>query len=490
MQYNDSYDEKIFSFANNINTVDGGTHLSGFRAAITRTINSYGQSSGLFKDVKSEPVSRATTFARAWSRSCRVKMPQPQFEGQTKRKLNSAVEGLVEIFTNEKLGEFFEQNPAVAKKIVGKAVDAARAREAARKARDDAAQGRTRFEQPARQARRLSEKDPAASEIYIVEGDSAGGTAKQGRDRRIQAILPLKGKILNVEKARFDKMLGHGEIQALITALGTGIGKDDFDITKLRYHKIILMTDADVDGSHIRTLLLTFFYRQMPELIERGSHLHRAAAALSNEEGQDRAVHQGRGRDDAVPDEEGDRGRRRHGRQLRQANRRSRAHSHAREAAGVRGVSGQARATACTTTSSWMRSSRRWAGRVVCTSRAGSCSRCFRTKSRSDASRAFLTHAGLDAQLEFDEEHNRWRIEVLRTSGNGRVTIDYDLATHVEFSRATELYRDMPDLQTAPFTVGEGPSAVTLSSRTACSTTSSRRRRRTSTSSGTRVSAR
>jgi len=280
LQYNDTYGENVFSFANTINTVDGGTHLSGFRSALTRTINNFASNAGMLKEQKDEVTISGDDVREGLVAVVSVRLPQPQFEGQTKGKLNSDIKGDVEQLVNEKLGDWFDKHSTVARRIIGKCIDAARAREAARKARELTRRKSAMDSSglPGKLAIARSAILPAANSSSLRASPPAV-PQRWAAIANYQAILPLKGKILNVEKARYDKMLGHEEIRAIITALGTGIGKDDFDAGKLRYHKIILMTDADVDGSHIRTLLLTFFFRHMKELIERG-HVYIAQPPL------------------------------------------------------------------------------------------------------------------------------------------------------------------------------------------------------------------
>ena len=463
IQYNDGYDEKVYSFANNINTVDGGTHLSGFRSAFTRTINAYAQSSGLAKNFKGSLS--GDDVREGLVAVISVKLPQPQFEGQTKGKLNSDVKGAVESFLNERLTEFFEQNPPVARKVVGKALDAARAREAARKAREIVRKSVMGSSMLPGKLADCQERDPANSEIYIVEGDSAGGSAKQGRDRKNQAILPLKGKILNVEKARFDKMLGHSEIKSLITALGTGIGKDDFDITKLRYHKIILMTDADVDGSHIRTLLLTFFYRQMPLLVERG-HVFIAQPPLFK-------VKRGK-KEEYIKDES---------LMTKYLMRQATNDMKVKSAGAKEAIEGSALAQSLEQMVEFKRycerATRRLGGdagmlSLVLESLAGrkglmrkeglTLRKVFQDGELLGKMEAALAKAGYKTELTPDEEHGLWEIETTTQTGINTV-IDWNFASYVEFQKAVELYKGLEDTLAAPFVSGENGTSVEVSTR-------------------------
>jgi DNA gyrase subunit B len=465
IQYNDGYDEKVYSFANNINTVDGGTHLSGFRSAFTRTINAYAQSSGLAKNFKSSLT--GDDVREGLVAVISVKLPQPQFEGQTKGKLNSDVKGAVESFLNERLTEFFEQNPTVARRVVGKSLDAARAREAARKAREIVRKGVLGSTMLPGKLADCQERDPALSEIYIVEGDSAGGSAKQGRDRKNQAILPLKGKILNVEKARFDKMLGHSEIKSLIMALGTGIGKEDFDASKLRYHKIILMTDADVDGSHIRTLLLTFFYRQMGELLEKG-YVYIAQPPLFK-------VKRGK-KEEYIKDE---------GSMIRYLMRMATADMTIKAAGSKEVIEGKALAKSLEDMVDFKHYSERAARRIggdphlletlleafggkkgVLRKEGNTLRKVFQDGDLMAKVEGVLAKAGYKTELSTDEEHGLWEIETSTNTGV-QIKIDWNFASFVEFQKAVELYTSLEEKLAAPFIAGENGTSEEIATRDA-----------------------
>jgi DNA gyrase subunit B len=465
IQYNDAYDEKVYSFANNINTVDGGTHLSGFRSAFTRTINAYAQSSGLAKNFKGSLT--GDDVREGLVAVISVKLPQPQFEGQTKGKLNSDVKGAVESFLNDRLTEFLDQNPTVARRIVGKSLDAARARDAARKAREIVRKGALGSTMLPGKLADCQERDPALSEIYIVEGDSAGGSAKQGRDRKNQAILPLKGKILNVEKARFDKMLAHNEIKALIMALGTGIGKEDFDLSKLRYHRIILMTDADVDGSHIRTLLLTFFFRQMPSLVEQG-HVYIAQPPLFK-------VKRGK-KEEYIKDE---------GLMVRYLMRQATSEMKVTAGKSKDVIEGAQLARNLERMVDLRRYSEKATRRLrgdshlldtllhafggkkgVLRDEGATLRHIFQNRDAMTRVEGTLDQAGYKTDLKEDEEHGLWEIETVTIAGN-TVVIDYNFASYVEFQKALELFMELEDRLTPPFITGENGTSEEIATREA-----------------------
>jgi DNA gyrase subunit B len=464
IQYNDGYSETIFSFANNINTHEGGTHLSGFKSALTRTINAYAQAQDLLKDLKENPTGEDVREGLVAVVS--VKLKNPQFEGQTKTKLgNSEIKGLVESAVNESFGAFLEENPSLARKILYKAVEAARAREAARKARDlTRRKGALDTALLPGKLADCQEKDPSLCEIYIVEGDSAGGSAKQGRDRKFQAILPIKGKILNVEKARFDKMLSNAEITTMISAIGTGIGKEDFAVDRLRYHRIIIMTDADVDGSHIRTLLLTFFYRQMPELLERG-HIYIAQPPLFGiKQGKAlRYLKDERAMEDFLMQRatEG---------VVVTVEKTARQYSGAPLIRLMPDV--HEYATLYETLNRRLQNSellnrllQAIAGEGGVFEQGFTLKQLFVRKELLGAVCPAIEDIGYECGIRLDEEHGLHFIEAENKSSGSRISLNWEFVSSAEWQRLLELYSEMAPLDKPPLTVRENGNGVTVNSR-------------------------
>jgi DNA gyrase subunit B len=453
LQWNDGYAETTYSFANNINTTEGGTHLSGFRAALTRTINHYAGKNSLAEKL-TESVS-GDDIREGMTAVISVKIPQPQFEGQTKTKLgNTEVKGIVEGVVNDRLGAFLEENPSIARRIIAKVVEAALAREAARKARDLVRRkgALDNMALPGKLAD-CQERDPAKSELYIVEGESAGGSAKQGRDRRFQAVLPIKGKILNVEKARFDKMLSHEEIRTLIAALGTGIGEDEFEAAKLRYHRVIIMTDADVDGSHIRTLLLTFFYRQMRALVDEG-RIFIAQPPLFRAK---------RSRQETFIKDE---------RELEAFLIRRAAESRTVVLPSGREIAGgdlEHRLEKLMVFRKFLQIvERRNTGRkaILALLEGEARDKTFWSdKSRVEALAKHLSAPAVEAKAVEDPEHQAWAVEIEdRTAGYGRRSrLDLDFVTTGEFRTLAAAYQDVRELMMGPVTIRSSAAAVEAS---------------------------